>query len=51
MAESGKKIHLRIRRQARPDTQPYWDSYEVDSKPLMNGGSATVSRRSAARAP
>ncbi len=36
MAESGKKIRLRIRRQARPDAQPYWESFEVDHGPMMN---------------
>ncbi len=36
MAESGKKIRLRIKRQARPDVQPYWESFEIEYGPLMN---------------
>jgi succinate dehydrogenase / fumarate reductase iron-sulfur subunit len=34
MAE--KKVHLRIRRQDRPDSPPYWQSFEVPLRPMMN---------------
>lgn len=30
------KIRLRIRRQERPDSRPYWEEFEVEYKPNMN---------------
>lgn len=36
MAESKDKIRLRIKRQATPSSQPYWETFEVPHRPMMN---------------
>jgi len=35
-AESGHKVHLIIERQDRPDSEPYWEEFEVPYRPGMN---------------
>lgn len=36
MAPDEKKIRLRVKRQARPDSQPYWESFEIEHGSMMN---------------